>query len=58
MSCRYFGISRQAECTVAEFGPEYADLHADCRQPKDVPLIHSGRILLVHRCRCACHRGK
>ncbi|TLS45013.1 hypothetical protein FE633_17725 [Streptomyces montanus] len=51
-------VTLSAECTVAEFGPESADLHAYCRQTKDAPLIHGGRILLVRRCRCACHQGK
>ena len=45
-----------ADCALAQ-QPEYANLHADCRQTKDVPLIHGGGILLVHRCRCTCHRG-
>ncbi|MFG2638867.1 hypothetical protein ACGFX8_34900 [Streptomyces sp. NPDC048362] len=51
-------VTLSAECTVAKLGPEYADLHKECRQTKDVPLIHGGGILLVHRCQCRCHRGK
>lgn len=44
-----------AECAVAQ-RPGYADLHADCRQTKDVPLPHGGGLLLVRRCTCTCHR--
>ncbi|MEH0576948.1 MULTISPECIES: hypothetical protein [Streptomyces] len=44
-----------AECTLAR-RPGYEDLHARCRQLKDVPLPHSTKVLLVHRCRCSCHR--
>ncbi|WP_329223213.1 DUF6415 family natural product biosynthesis protein [Streptomyces sp. NBC_01485] len=33
------------------------DMHAWCRQTKDVPLPHSTGILLVPRCRCSCHRA-
>lgn len=45
-----------AECTLGQ-KPGYQDVHAMCRQTKDVPLPHSTGILLVHRCRCTCHRG-
>ncbi|MFI5799285.1 hypothetical protein [Streptomyces sp. NPDC051677] len=44
-----------AECTLART-PGYEDVHAWCRQLDDVPLPHSTRVLLVHRCRCSCHR--
>lgn len=44
-----------AECAVAQ-RPGYRDLHKECRQTEDVPLIHGGGILLVRRCRCLCHR--
>jgi hypothetical protein len=43
------------ECTLAR-QPAYKDVHAMCRQTKDVPLPHSTGILLVRRCRCSCHR--
>jgi len=43
-----------AECAVAQ-RPGYKDLHADCRQTKDVPLPGGGGILLVPRCTCTCH---
>jgi hypothetical protein len=44
-----------AECAVGgKEGYEY--LHSHCRQLKNIPLPHSsGAILLVRRCRCACH---
>ncbi|MGM9380531.1 hypothetical protein [Streptomyces antibioticus] len=42
------------ECAVA-LRPGYEDLHRRCRQFKDIPLPHSTGILLVQRCRCACH---
>lgn len=45
-----------AECTVGQ-RPEYADLHASCRQTKDVPLPHGGGLLLLRRCGCTCHSG-
>lgn len=44
------------ECTLGR-KPGYGDVHAWCRQTKDVPLPHSTGILLVRRCRCTCHRG-
>ena len=43
-----------AECTVAK-QKGYGDLHRECRQTEDVPLPHSTRVLLAHRCGCACH---
>lgn len=43
-----------AECTLGR-QRGYQDVHALCRQTKDIPLPHSTGILLVHRCRCACH---
>lgn len=46
-----------AECAVAQ-RREYAYLHGECRQTKDVPLIHGHGILLVRRCGCTCHRGR
>lgn len=45
-----------AECTLAS-KPGYGDVHAMCRQTQDIPLPHSTGILLVHRCRCSCHRA-
>jgi len=45
-----------AECTLAR-QPGYGNVHAMCRQTKDVPLPHSTGILLVQRCRCSCHRA-
>ncbi|MFI5801054.1 hypothetical protein [Streptomyces sp. NPDC051677] len=44
------------ECTLAR-KPGYEDVHAWCRQTKDVPLPHSTGILLVRRCTCSCHRA-
>lgn len=46
-----------AECAVGQ-RPGYEDVHGWCRQTEDVPLPHATGILLVHRCRCACHRVK
>ncbi|MEV1063034.1 hypothetical protein [Streptomyces sp. NPDC050263] len=43
-----------AECAVGA-RPGYGALHDRCRQTRDVPLPHSTRITLVHRCRCSCH---
>ncbi|WP_155055094.1 hypothetical protein [Streptomyces blattellae] len=48
-------VTLSAECTLAR-QPDYLDLHADCRQTEDVPMPHARGILLVHRCRCTCHR--
>jgi len=45
-----------AECALGS-KPGYEDVHAWCRQTKDVPLPHSTGILLVHRCCCTCHGG-
>lgn len=45
-----------AECTLGR-QPAYRNVHAQCRQTKDVPLPHSTGILLVRRCSCSCHRG-
>lgn len=50
-------VDMSAECTLAT-QPGYEDLHNECKQTKDVPLIHGGGLLLVHRCGCACHRGR
>ncbi|MGY4737142.1 hypothetical protein [Streptomyces sp. ATMOS53] len=47
--------SLSTECTLAR-KPGYEDVHAWCRQLSDVPLPHSTHVLLVHRCRCSCHR--
>ena len=44
------------ECTLGR-QPAYRDVHAQCRQTRDVPLPHSTGILLVARCTCTCHRG-
>lgn len=49
-------VGLSAECAVGQ-QPGYEDLHAMCRQTKDVPLPHSNGLLLVARCRCTCHRG-
>jgi hypothetical protein len=46
--------TRSAECAVAE-RPEYQDLHLKCGRTKDIPLPHSSGIVLLPRCRCACH---
>ncbi|MFF7542665.1 hypothetical protein ACFZCU_03365 [Streptomyces canus] len=46
--------SLSPECAVA-FRPEYEDLHAECRQTKDIPLPWGIGLLLVHRCTCLCH---
>lgn len=43
-----------AECTVA-LRPDCKGMHAKCRQTEDIPLPHSTGILLLARCRCACH---
>jgi hypothetical protein len=43
-----------AECTVAK-RPAYRDLHRKCTRTKDIPLPHSGGIVLVRRCHCTCH---
>lgn len=45
-----------AECIVGR-KRGYGDVHDMCTQTKDIPLPYGGGILLVHRCRCACHRG-
>ena len=47
-------VTLSAECTVGQ-RPDYTDMHARCRQAKDVPLPHSNGILLIARCRCSCH---
>lgn len=45
-----------AECTLAK-QPDYRDMHDWCRRTDNIPLPHSGgKILLVERCRCSCHR--
>lgn len=44
-----------AECAVG-LRPEYKSMHGRCRQTEDIPLPHSNGILLLPRCRCACHR--
>lgn len=44
-----------AECTVAR-RPEYSHFHETCRQARDIHMPHSDRVVLVPRCRCACHR--
>ncbi|MEU3252883.1 hypothetical protein [Streptomyces sp. NPDC006997] len=49
-------VERSAECALAAQRPEYRDLHATCRRTEDIPLPHSRGVLLVPRCRCACHR--
>ncbi|MFI5798603.1 hypothetical protein [Streptomyces sp. NPDC051677] len=43
------------ECTLGRKAG-YESVHGWCRQLKDVPLPHSTGVLLVRRCRCACHR--
>jgi hypothetical protein len=47
--------SVSVECALAA-KPGYEDVHAWCRQDRDVPLPHSTGLLLVARCRCPCHR--
>lgn len=44
-----------AECALAK-RKGYADVHGMCTQTRDIPLPHSGGMLLVQRCPCACHR--
>lgn len=46
--------TRSTECALAA-RPDYAGLHADCRQTKNIPLPHSSGVLLIHRCTCPCH---
>ena len=46
--------TRSAECALAA-QPDYADLHVDCRQTKDIPLPRGSGILLIRRCTCPCH---
>ena len=41
------------ECTVGR-EPGYQDVHAMCRQTRDVSLPHSTGILLIARCTCTC----
>ncbi|MFF8231575.1 hypothetical protein [Streptomyces caelestis] len=43
------------ECALAA-RPGYEDLHAHCRQTRDLPLPFAFGILLQPRCECACHR--
>lgn len=45
------------ECALAQ-NPDYADLHKQCRQAKDIPLPHSNGILLQRRCECSHHRWR
>ncbi|EPJ42379.1 hypothetical protein STAFG_0581 [Streptomyces afghaniensis 772] len=40
------------ECTLAT-RPSYHDLHADCRQTRDLPLPFAFGILLQPHCECA-----
>ncbi|MFF4317076.1 hypothetical protein [Streptomyces sp. NPDC001507] len=44
-----------AECALAA-RPGYSDLHAQCRQTKDIPLPNYAGILLAASCDCSCHR--
>lgn len=50
------GLPPSAECELAA-RPGYEDLHAECRQARDVPLPCAIGILLQHRCGCLCHHG-
>ncbi|MDX3453764.1 hypothetical protein PV396_17690 [Streptomyces sp. ME02-8801-2C] len=43
------------ECTVGR-EPGYQNVHAMCRQTRDVSLPHSTGILLIARCTCTCHK--
>ncbi|WP_020121826.1 hypothetical protein [Streptomyces canus] len=55
MSAATEEVTMSAECTLGQ-RPDYRDVHGLCRQTKDVPLPYSGgSVLLVRRCRCACH---
>jgi hypothetical protein len=47
--------SSSPECALAT-RPGYQDLHAHCRQTRDLPLPFAFGILLQPRCECACHR--
>ncbi|WP_416986077.1 hypothetical protein [Streptomyces sp. T028] len=42
------------ECVLAR-RRGYEDVHAVCRQLRDIPLPHGAGLLLVHRCGCDCH---
>lgn len=44
-----------AECTLGR-QRGYEDVHALCRQTRDIPLPYSTGILLAHRCSCVCHQ--
>ena len=48
--------TRSAECALAA-RPDYATLHTDCRQTKDIPLPGARGVLLIRRCTCPCHGG-
>jgi hypothetical protein len=48
------GRALSVECALAR-EPDYEEVHAWCRQARDVPLPHSRNVLLVARCRCPCH---
>jgi len=43
--------TQSAECALAA-RPDYAGLHVDCRQTKDISLPGANGILLVRRCTC------
>ncbi|GAA4806045.1 hypothetical protein GCM10023220_39850 [Streptomyces ziwulingensis] len=46
-----------AECGLART-PGYEDLHGDCRQLADVSMPGAAAVLLLPRCRCACHHAR
>ena len=48
-------VELSPECIVGR-QRGYGDLHAKCRQAKDIPLPYGGGLLLQRRCECVCHR--
>jgi hypothetical protein len=56
MNAKTEDTALSAECALAQ-RPNYKGLHRDCRQLADVPLPHSGGLVLIARCKCACHFG-
>ncbi|MEW2808687.1 hypothetical protein AB0929_16545 [Streptomyces massasporeus] len=45
------------ECTLAARSG-YQNLHAHCRQTRDLPLPFAFGILLQRRCGCPCHAAR
>lgn len=41
-------------CAVAQ-RPEHRDMHGQCDRTEDIPLPGAIGVVLIHRCRCACH---